>query len=241
MGIIVFNNIPSTSVGIEVSTFPQYTLPEKEYETVHIPGKSGDLVIDTGSYKNVTRSYQVNAATYDIVRYDQKMNAIAEWLHSTSGYCRLEDTYEPDFFRLAYYQEGVSFENLFNEAGQGTLNFICKPQRFYKTGDVGVKFTENGKIQNRTNFTSKPLLHIVTNDTAGTVTIGSYTIGIKAESGINITVDCDLQDAYYGTENKNYCIVLNDGEFPKLTPGENVVSFTGGIISVEVIPRWWTV
>jgi phage-related protein len=40
-------------------------------------------------------------------------------------------------------------------------------------------------------------------------------------------------------ENRNSTITLNNG-FPKLVPGENNISFSGGITSVEVIPKWWT-
>ena len=241
MGIVSFNGIPSTDIGLEVETFPEYQIPERVYQTISVPGRNGDLVIDTGTYRNVTRSYKVSMATWNKVLYYQKMNQVAEWLHSSAGYARLEDTYEEEFFRMAYYKEALTIENLFDEAGRATISFICKPQRYYKSGEDPRLFTANGKIQNGTNFTSLPILNIVTNNTYGTVTIGEYEFAINASSGTNITVDCELQDAFYGTTNKNSFIILNGGEFPKLKPGDNVVAFTGGVQSVEVIPRWWTI
>ena len=36
-------------------------------------------------------------------------------------------------------------------------------------------------------------------------------------------------------------VVLKNREFPKLVPGSNTISFSGGITSVEIIPRWWTI
>ena len=46
MGVIVFNGISSKDVGIEVETFPEYTIPEREYEAIHVPGRNGDVIID---------------------------------------------------------------------------------------------------------------------------------------------------------------------------------------------------
>ena len=101
MGVITFNNITSSSLGIEVETFPNYEVPEKEYQITHVPGRNGDLVVDTKTFQNVPRPYEVSVATRNGETFTQKMNAIAEWLHSASGYDRLEDTYEPDYYRMA--------------------------------------------------------------------------------------------------------------------------------------------
>ena len=170
------------------------------------------------------------------------INQVAEWLHSASGYARLEDTYEPDYYRMAYYAESVSIENLFNEAGKATLNFICKPQRYLKSGETPVSFTEEGTIQNGTRFASSPVLKVITDNTQGSISIGNHTIAIKAGAGTDpITIDCELQDAWSGTTNKNPFIILTDGEFPVIDPGTQTITFDGGVQSVEVTPRWWTV
>lgn len=240
MGVITFNGVSSKDVGIEVETFPTYDVPEKEYEVIHVPGRNGDVVIDTGTYRNTVRTYSVSIATYDLPYY-KKMNAVAEWLHSSSGYGKLSDSYEPDFYRYGYYQEQISIENLFNEAGKATLNFICKPQRFYKTGDMPVIFTATGKIQNKTINASLPIINVYTDNTQGEVYIGDYIFTVKANSGTSITVDSELQDAYSGSVNKNSSIVLNSGAFPILEPGINNISFSGGITRLAIYPKWWTI
>lgn len=256
MGIVVFNNKSSKDIGLEVETFPEYIVPEKIYDIIHVPGRNGDVVIDTGTYANVPRTYKVSIATRDQVSYSQKMSQVAEWLHSASGYARLEDTYDQDFYRLAYYNEQVSIENLFNEAGRANINFICKPQRYYKYGEVPVLFNTTGKIQNMTINPSAPLLNITTNNTAedpsdvnqivGSVSIGSYTFSIKHDENyigetMRFTVDCELQNAYRGDINMNNLMILNGEDFPRIDPGEQLISFNGGVQSVEVIPRWWIV
>ena len=240
MGLIVFNGISSKDVGIEAETFPEYTIPEREYEAIHVPGRNGDVIIDNGTYKNVSRSYKVSIATYDIP-YHQKMSGVAKWLHSAPGYARLEDSYEPAFYRLAYYNESVSIENLFNEAGKATINFVCKPQRFYKSGEQAIAFSSAGEIQNGTVNIALPLIKVTKVNLQGHITVGNTTITIAADSG-NIIIDSELQDVYNADgENKNSVVTFDDGIFPLLQPGSNEISFDGGVTKVEVIPRWWTI
>ena len=240
MGVIVFNGISSKDVGIEVETFPEYTIPEREYEAIHVPGRNGDVIIDNGTYKNVSRSYKVSIATYDIP-YHQKMSSVAKWLHSAPGYARLEDSYEPAFYRLAYYNESVSIENLFNEAGKATIKFTCKPQRFYKSGEQAIAFSSAGEIQNGTVNIALPLIKVTKVNLQGRIMVGDTTITIASDSG-DVIIDSELQDVYNADgENKNSVVTFNDGIFPLLQPGSNSISFDGGVTKVEVIPRWWTI
>lgn len=241
MGIVMFNNISSKSVGLEVETFPKYIAPQKVYEVTHIPGRSGDLVRDTKTYENVPREYAVSIATYDRIAYSKKMASVVEWLHSASGYARLEDSYDPDVYRMAYFKDQLSIDNIFDQAGRATLKFICKPQRYLKSGENPILFSSAGSINNPTINEAFPLLNIVTDDTEGTISIGNYSFKILAGSGTHITIDCELQDAWYLTENKNNYIALNGNDYPRIEPGTQVISFTGGVQSVEVTPRWWIV
>ena len=71
---------------------------------------------------------------------------------------------------------------------------------------------------------------------SGTVTIGNTTVSLTDISEY-VMLDCDIQDAYKGVVNKNSTMT---GSFPKIEGGEQVVSFTGGITSLEITPRWWT-
>ena len=240
MGIVMFNGRSSKDIGLEVETFPTYVAPKKIYEVTRIPGRNGDLVVDTGTYENVPREYKVSIATYNKTTYSTKMSQVAEWLYSASGYARLEDTYDEEFYRLAYYNNETSFENLFDEAGKATLKFTCKPQRYYKSGEIPINFAAAGKIQNGTIETAFPRLKVITDNTEGTISIGNYSFEILEGAGITINIDCELQDAWYEAENKNNFIVL-DGDYPRIDPGVQVISFTGGVQSVEVTPRWWTV
>lgn len=235
MGVIYFNGKSSKDFGIEVETYPGLETPERDYDVYHVPGRNGDLLIDKRSYKNIPRSYQISSGSYDS-HFIDVANRISEWLHSASGYARLEDSYDPECYRLAMYKQELNVANFFDIAGRATIQFECKPQRFLKAGEEKITVTSSRTLTNFTQYDALPLLTVF-GSSSGTLTIGNYTITISAIS-TSVTIDCDIQEAYSGVLNKNSTISVPSG-FPKLIPGENAISFTGGITSVEVIPRWW--
>ena len=51
-----------------------------------------------------------------------------------------------------------------------------------------------------------------------------------------LEIDSELMNCFKGTELKNGS-VSGDG-FPELSKGDNVLSFSGGITRVEIVPRW---
>lgn len=234
MGIIIFNNKSSADCRIQVAHPPGYAYPERDYTITHIPGRNGDIIQDNGCYKNVERTYEVS---FDVPNEDfaTYANAVSAWLHSTTGYARLEDSYEPNYYRMATYQESNIFENLYNKAGTATIVFECKPQRFLKTGDNTITIQNSLTIMNPTGFEAYPLFKVT--GTSGVLTVNGNSITFSSIDGF-VMLDCELQDAYKENINKNSTI---SGTFPVLKPGSNTIRWTGGISSVTMKPRWWTI
>ena len=234
MGVIIFNNKSSADCRIQVAHPPGYAYPERDYTITHIPGRNGDIIQDNGCYKNVERTYEVS---FDVPNEDfaTYANAVSAWLHSTTGYARLEDSYEPNYYRMATYQESNIFENLYNQAGTATIVFECKPQRFLKTGDNTITIRNSLTIMNPTGFEAYPLFKVT--GTSGVLTVNGNSITFSSIDDF-VMLDCELQDAYKENINKNSTI---SGTFPVLKPGSNTIRWTGGISSVTMKPRWWTI
>lgn len=236
MSMIVWAGVPSYSCGVVVERYPDQPGPARLYETVSVPGRNGQLYIDSGAFDNYTQDYEVyfNAnknKTPDGAR------AVRAWLQSPIGYQRLEDSYDPDYFRMAFYAGPAQIENEMNLFGRVTITFNCKPQRWRKDGEIATLFTESGNAIYNDLFPSLPLIKV--NGTGqGKLVIGNYTIQLS-EIDEYVMIDSELQDAYKGTQNKNSTISVSD--FPVLVHGENIITWTGEITSVEITPRWWTV
>lgn len=225
----------SDEVGITVEHYPALDGPLRRIETIQVPGRNGDLLIDTGAYGNYEQEYDIYfSAGRD--RAPAGARAVRTWLQATTGYQRLEDSYDPEFYRMAYYEGPVEIENIMNRFGRATISFSCKPQRWRKDGEYPITCAWGGSIYN-SGFPALPLIRV--NGTgAGNLYIGKYTVAVKSIDDY-VMLDSDTQNAYKGTLNKNSTI--SAPEFPVLEPGENGINWSGGITSVEITPRWWTV
>lgn len=238
MGIVIFNGLSSLDYGIQVEHPPAYEMAERDYENVPIPGRNGDMIIDKGGYKNVTRSYPISVGSLE-GNFASLAAGISRWLHSTSGYARLEDSYEPDVYKIARYSGGGSIENILQHAGRITINFDRKPQRFLKSGETKIIIDQSMVLENPTNEIALPII-TVKGSGDGVLNIGDYRVSI-ANIINSIDLNSEIEEAYNGLSNLNLYVTLNGLGFPKLLPGGNIISFSGGITSVEVLPKWWTV
>lgn len=226
----------SDSLGVIVEHYPIRVLPERVQTATEIAGRNGALLTVDGNWQNYEQEYEVyiSAEKRGLVR---AARAVAEWLTAPVGYQRLEDSYEPDVYRMAFYEGGQDIESILNRFGRATISFNCKPQRFLKSGEATKTFTAAGSLTNITKFDALPMITVYGSG-AGTVTVGGITVTLSAIDEYTV-LDCELMDAYKGTTNKNPTVTAT--EFPKLSPGANTISFSGGVTSLEIVPRWWTI
>lgn len=232
--MIVWAGKSSDDLRVTVERYPSQPRPRRRQEAQSIPGRNGNLLIVEDAYDNVLQPYEVYLSA-ERDGLPPAARAVAEWICAPKGYQRLEDSYEPDVFRLAYYEGPLDISNILNRFGRATLEFNCKPQRYLKSGERAAALTASGARLSNPGMESRPLITVYGTG-AGTLTAGGRTVQLKSLDGW-LTLDCDLQNAYKGTQNKNSAIFAP--EFPVLPPGESAVTWTGGVTRVEIIPRWW--
>lgn len=234
-GLIVYGGESSADYGMVVSEAPAFEHPTRKQTVYTVPGRNGAVIFQDDAWEDVARSYNVWTA-FDVDSLSEKVNAFEAMLNSMKGYQRLEDSFEPDVFRLGYYSGGDSFTNRMMTAGAATINFTCRPERFLKSGEFPIAVTNGAKIVNDTRYTAKPLIHIEGSGTV-TVQIGGNTISATLTDYINI--DCESMNAYrLATENKNSDI---SGSFPQILTGSNTVGITGTTTLVTVTPRFFMI
>lgn len=232
---ITFNGQNSLDYGLYVSGNQTFNSAEKDYSKVSVPGRNGDLLVFNKRYKNVNIAYDAIL----IENYEENTERVRAWLMSADGYCRLEDTYHPNEFRLASFSGPIDFNTKMLEAGETTLTFDCKPQRWLKSGEQTILITpdNNRSIVNPTLFESKPLLRIYG---TGQILIGTGNITINEQDSEYIDVDCDIMDCYEGLVNRNGNVTIS--KWPTFTAGNNYVVFpdNSNIAKIYITPRWWT-
>lgn len=256
MGVITFSGVASDTLGLVVERPPDYVIPQRDYEVIHIPGRNGDYILDNGSYQNVVRSYDI-AFGVDVDRdsFYEAAIRVAQWLHGYSGYRRLSDSYEPNYYRMAYYEEETDIINILTYAGRATINFVCKPQRFYTSGETSISFTRgsNKTITNPSAFASYPKIEVSCADVSSSTAIVSiskanvaqYLVSITGFSGEKtVVIDSATQEIYFKADSSNASgyVTLSNG-FPVIEPGQNTMTASAsssGISSAKLYPNWWT-
>lgn len=237
-GLIVYDGVSSTDYGIVVSEAPSFDKPQRKSSVFNVPGRNGSVLFQEDAYNDVTRSYKVFLTDNARNNLNEVVNRFTDWLYSVRGYQRLEDSFEPDIFRLAYFSGGQNFSNEMMQAGETTLQFTCRPERFFKSGETEITVSNGDKLVNATNYTAKPLIYIeVPAEETVTVSIGGKSIVANVDDYIYI--DSERMNAYRtAAENMNSEV---SGTFPTIAPGENGIGITGTVTKVTIVPRYFTI
>lgn len=235
--MIIWAGTSNKDVGMIIEHYPSVILPNRSQEIQKVPGRNDDIIISNGSFENYDQQY---SAFLDAKRYgglEQVMPKVVDWLLGNEGYQRLEDSYFPDFYRMANYSGGSQFISVFNEYGQGTLTFNCAPEKYFKSGEKELILSKNQVLRNPTSFAAFPLI-TVTGSGSGTLTFNGASVTIS-NIGTSVTIDTKLHRAYNGTTNRNNTI---SGSYETLKLGKvTTVTWSGGVTGVKIIPRWWTI
>jgi len=232
-----FDGVPSTDFRVGISGKGTFTGALRRVDTVKVPGRNGDLTFDNGAYDNVDHIYKAYIA--HTFRDDFGYFRAFMMAHANSYY-RLEDTYHPEEFYLARFAGRLEPETMVrNRAGTFDIEFNRKPQRFLKSGEDTLTYTQTygNTLYNPTLFDALPLIRVYG---TGAITINGITITVTAADGYT-DIDCDTQNAFKGAVNCNENIVRASGEFFKLSPGQNNIGFVNTITSLQITPRWYTI
>lgn len=231
MNTFTYNSIPSSTYGIFIEHRPVQVFPKRIIESARIPGRSGNFLIDTGAYDNITVTYQV---AYEGNVRPNGIN-IATWLYQNE-YLDLTDTYEPLYYRKAVYVSPLNITDILNVAGRANITFDCKPQRYLLSGLTPISVTSGDMVQNDYQ-TAKPIITI-TGSGAGQVDIGGSTVVIAGQTD-DIVMDCENMNATENGANANSKLTITGG-YPELVNGGNLITFSGGVTAVSIVPNWWT-
>lgn len=216
--------------------------PEKDYEIISIPGRSGDLSVFNNRYKDQTIDFPCFIRNNFLENY----RALTEYLNSLNGYQRLETSKEPYHFRKALFLGLVEPQTgSFNKSGSFTISFRCNPQRWLKEGENWLTFESTSvsnpaKIFNPTLQPAKPLIRI---HGTGLIMCNGVTFNLLGTGSYDyVDVDCETVDVY--TVQNGALVNLNNkfnGVFPTLNVGENTLyTLTAGNV-IEVMPRWFEI
>lgn len=235
--MILWAGTSNKDVGMVVEHYPSIILPKRKQEVQQVPGRNGDIILYQDAYENYEQSYQVFIDSALKGGMTRVIPMVSDWLLGHQGYQRLEDSYFPDVYRMAYYTGGVEFVSFFNQYGEGTLTFNCAPEKYYKMGERPITLSNGQIISNPTLFPAKPLVTL-TGSGSAVLYFGNNSLSISNIGG-SVTIDIRDHKAYNGSTNRNYTIT---GLYENmLLKGKTQIRWSGSITKMTMIPRWWTI
>jgi len=243
MGIVKYNGISTEDLGLIVQFIPSYTFPEKDITLDHVSGRNGDILTNNKCYRNSIATYYLAKVFRKGERFVASANSIVEWLHSSDVYTKLEDSYEPDYYRMAIFKNGGELSNYYDQATTIEVQFDCKPQKWLKIGDQPIAIGNGIIVSNPTNYDSRPIIEFdVLANNKVTITVGSNVMTLlPLESDTHITIDCENMECYSSTANFNKYLRLDSLDFPILEKKSNTtINISNNGLNPTIKPRWWT-
>ena len=215
-GVYLFGNIP-------------HVFPERDVEVISVPGRTGDLTIDHGRWKNVRVTYQFVM----LGDGDKRINDLMAFLLTQNGYMRIEDSRETDYYREGRLVEMPNWRAAI-EAGIVKLTFDCKPQKWLVSGDrfmvcahgtgyvVDNDYTNGDGFFNPTAYASEPLFVVELRDSSysGEITIKDEMNNVTSKftvSGTTAPIYIDSQTKLVYKANgdiRHDYVTFNTGSFP---------------------------
>lgn len=224
-GELYFNRDRSLSLNLFLENYPSIPIANEEYEEQPVEGRSGNLIINKGTYpdKKIPFTFTILSPRIDI-----DFEKVYEWL------TEIEDN-RLIFGRgdRCYKVKKVIFGNIqkeFRSIGEFDVIFLCEPftQDLTKTTH---EITKSGfKINYMGNAPGDTLIKVYGSGNIQ-LTINGETMQINNVNNY-IEIDSDLlqvrnQD---GTSKDNDTL----GDFVLLTKGENIISYTGSVTKIVV-------
>lgn len=216
----IFKNKSSENFDIVVNKLPPQQTIDDEVEYIEIPGRDGYLTI-TKDRKTFLEK-EIEISIYD----DTNIHYIKQWLKG-SGDLILAN--EPDVFYKSRIQTIRDFEEV-SKHGPVSLVFRCQPYGYLHSGQNKIIVDVEDTILYNSGEETKPYFKVSGN---GLVDLFINNDKIILDIDEYVEIDSELMESWKDTVNKPFI-----GKFPTFANGENIISWTGDISKIEVIPRW---
>lgn len=242
-----FNGVESTSLGNSIIQIrPEIHVPKRKVTFIPVPGVSGDYIFDEHAYENTSMNLELISKIQDETVIPELKELIA-YTFDTGTYVPLELYFDPD---RIYYAKTLNGPN-FRMSGQWpnvvlySMELSIRPFKDWATTYDTVVPSEGLTLINPSNYPAKPIFKLTgTGDMTLTVNDIDYNVQNVVQ---RITLDSKLEEAYKlatpaavtpGLLNENHKMMSRD--YPIFLPGENTISYSGGVVFLTIEGRWTT-
>ena len=218
-----WNGKKSTDYGVYVNEQPAITMPLERTTQVKVVGRPGTLTKIEGEdvYDDLVLTVTC------VMKNAEKLPEIMGWL---KGAGKVSFPIRKGGFYYARVANQIPFDKVMRgrENRSFAITFRCRPF-WYVASETAQTLTKSGSVTNSGTVYSEPII-TVTGTGDGRLIVGGEMIDLEGMTG-SITIDSELMECYDGMTSMNDKM---SGEFPRLRPGANGISWSGGITKVSV-------
>lgn len=221
--VITFKGENNFMYGVVVEKMPSIPAPQERGELITIPGRDGDVWRGEDAAQDVSIPVQL------WVRPRPDLGPIKEWL---SGEGELILGRDHNHWKARVSEPGAYVPCPFNDGWKVTVTFDCQPYRYAPSSPIAIS-SSPGTIRNIYKRPAMPLIQITLSGDAEINFCGTeFTLSDLTGT---VWLDSELMECYTEDGLANNHMV---GMFPKIPPGNSTITWTGGVQSMRVTPRW---
>lgn len=221
---VTYNGVTASSLGAIVTDISPPVRAGRRIQSVEVPGRSGALHIDDGSFAPVIKTVGLGLVTLS------KLDVIHGWL---SGSGTLVCSTEPERAYNVHQIAEVAWTRIGRRLYQAVVQFECDPFRYLHPAAADIVLTQAGNVTNPGSAWSEPLL-VIEGSGDISLAIGNQVLSLTDITD-EISLDCAARIAY--SDDSAMDSHMN-GNFPLLPPGINAISWTGNVTKLTITPRW---
>ncbi len=229
MYTVRYNGCKCTDVGLKVAKRPNIPIPQKRIIEIIIPGKSGALHVDEGTYEGIEILVEFNFSQPPN-EWGVALRKIRKWLHGKGDGRLIFSDDEQFFYKVSYVRADDDIERKLKRLGYLEAVFVCEPFTYSIEGDTVISIPcvlqNDGEV-------ADPLYQI-SGEGVCTLTVNGNSV--TANVGQELIIDTELLIAFRGEAIENTA-VTGDLEALRLQAGENSIEITEGF-TATVVPRW---
>ncbi len=237
---LIFNGFQAEELGFIVVEGAPEILAQETYEVVDVEGRNGSLIINKGTYPDISRTFTITAIDYiDDENIEDMINNIKKWFFDVTDnrlFFAFSNKY--NIVKKVIFDEDI--RTSFEEFGDFQVTFLCEP--FYyavednlvirkEPGGAGVVYTFN----NNGDFESYPNIKIYG---SGDIEFKLNNEPIKIN---NVTDFVEIDTKLFLCLDYSGNSMVDDflSDFPTIQRGNNTITIASDqtITKIEVIPR----
>ena len=209
---------------------PTIPVPEREYDTIKVEGRDGELHRDKKTYKDIEIPIEFNFVSKTPDVWAQDLRKVKKWLYSGKDK-RLIFSDDPEYYYKVKKAVMGDTERTAKRKGKFEIVFTCESYMYRVDGQDE---KEIGEYLYNPYMESQPVYKIYGN---GEITLEVNGNQVTAEVTEQLNIDTKLEICYNAANEISNAALTGKYEGLYLKEGDNNFKYTEGF-KVVLVPNW---